>query len=208
MAVVPAAADEKPVTNDSAEAVTSRADSVSAQMTARATGARVEDLSQRTEREQVFANPDGSWTSESSTAVRFAEQDGSMVPIADLGSLESAGETITGAGTKLSIADGADKPGTGPTDTSVPLASLEGTGEDKGKKLELGWEGKLPAPEVKDNVATYDAGVTAPVEEPKEPATDEAPTEEKPAPSDAAFKAVEASAADVVDASVTVQPTR
>ena len=208
LAVVPAAADEQPATDASAEVVTSRADSVSAQVSARATGVRVEDLSQRTEREQVFANPDGSWTSESSTAVRFAEQDGAMVPIADLGSLESAGETITGAGTKLSIADGADKPGTGPTDTSVPLATLEGTGEDKGKKLELGWEGKLPAPEVKDNVATYDAGVTAPVENPTEPATETAPVKEESTPSDTAAKAAEAPAADVVDASVTVEPTR
>lgn len=197
LAAVPATADEQLTTDASAEAVTSRADSVSAQVSARATGSRVEDLSQRTEREQVFANPDGSWTSESSTAVRFAEQDGAMVPIADLGSLESAGETITGAGTKLSIADGGDKLGTGPTDTSVPLATLEGTGEDKGQKLELGWEGKLPTPEVKDNVATYDAGVTAPVEEPTEPTT-----------SAPATKSPEAAAVDVVDASVTVEPTR
>lgn len=33
-------------------------------ITARAIGERVEDLSQRTETTQVFANADGSWTSE------------------------------------------------------------------------------------------------------------------------------------------------
>ena len=112
--------------------VTSRPDAVSAQVTARATGQRVEDTSQRTATEQVFANPDGSWTSESSIAARFAEKDGEFVPITDLGTLESAGEAVTGAGTKLSIADGSGAPGDGPTTDSVPLATLEGIGEDKG----------------------------------------------------------------------------
>ena len=63
---------------------------------------RIEDLSQRSAKEQVFANPDGSWTSETSTAVRFAEKDGTLVPIEEAGTLESAGTTVTGAGTELS----------------------------------------------------------------------------------------------------------
>ncbi|MGH3346180.1 MAG: hypothetical protein ACRDO4_04310, partial [Nocardioides sp.] len=44
-----------------------RPDAVSAMVTARVTGTRVEDLSQRTETVQVFANPDGTWTSEGTT---------------------------------------------------------------------------------------------------------------------------------------------
>ncbi|ABM08846.1 hypothetical protein J2S98_004332 [Arthrobacter oryzae] len=181
--------------------VTSRPDAVSAQVSARATGRRVEDLSQRTATEQVFANPDGSWTSETSTGARFAEKNGVFVPISDLGTLESAGETVTGAGTRLSIADGADTPGDGPTEGSVPLATLEGTGEDKGTRLELGWEGSLPAPEVSGNVATYTDGVEVPVQDAPAQAADtvdaEAPVRDAPA-----------STADTVDAEVTVEPTR
>lgn len=39
-------------------------DRVAAMVTARATGERVEDLSQRDETTRVFANPDGTWTSQ------------------------------------------------------------------------------------------------------------------------------------------------
>ena len=44
---------------------------MSAQVTARVSGHRVEDLSQRTETTQVVANPDGTWTEQlqSPTAV-------------------------------------------------------------------------------------------------------------------------------------------
>lgn len=161
----------------------SRPDGISAQVTARATGHRVEDLSQRTTMEQVFANPDGTWTSEASNVVRFAEKDGDLLPIEDLGTLESAGKAVTGAGTELSIADGTDNLGDGPTKDSVPLATLAGTGEDKGNKLELGWEGDLPKPVVEDNTATYTDGVEVPV-------TDAPATE-----------------ADTAEASVTVEPT-
>ncbi|WP_417234383.1 DNRLRE domain-containing protein [Arthrobacter sp.] len=160
-----------------------RPDGVSAQVTAKATGHRVEDLSQRTDMEQVFANPDGTWTSEASNVVRFAEKDGDMVPIEDLGTLESAGTAVTGAGTELSIADGTDNLGDGPTKDSVPLATLAGTGEDKGTKLELGWEGDLPKPVVQENTATYTDGVQVPVTD--APATNQ----------------------DTADATVTVEPT-
>lgn len=169
-------ANAQPVENEetvSAEDIGTRADTISAQITAKATGARVEDLSQRTETEQVFANPDGSWTSETSAVTRFVEKNGDMIPIAEVGTLESAGETVTGAGTILEIADGQAEEGDGPTKKSVPLATLTGTGEDKGKSLELGWEGELPVPEVKDNTATYSEGVQAPVIEDTEAATEE-----------------------------------
>lgn len=49
--------DERPV----------RPDAISAQSTARSAGVAVEDRAQRTESERVFANPDGTWTSETSS---------------------------------------------------------------------------------------------------------------------------------------------
>ncbi|WP_430633480.1 hypothetical protein [Zafaria sp. Z1313] len=53
------------------EQVSSRPDAVSAQVTARATGQRVEDLSQRTETSQVFATPEGTWILEGFSAPVF-----------------------------------------------------------------------------------------------------------------------------------------
>lgn len=185
---------------------TTRPDTISSQITAKATGQRIEDLSQRTATEQVFANPDGTWTSESSTAVRFSEKNGAMVPIADLGTLESAGETVTGAGTVLAIADGSANQGEGPTATSVPLATLKGTGEDKGKVLELGWEGELPSPEVNENTATYSDGVSVQVTDPLIDPDPDTGAEETPAAN--AGKTTVPAAAEEIDASVTVAPTR
>lgn len=56
----PAFAEDEPQdTAQTVEDVTERPDGVSAQITAKVTGHRVEDLSLRTATEQVFANPDG-----------------------------------------------------------------------------------------------------------------------------------------------------
>lgn len=198
------------------ETPSTRPDTVSAQITAKATGQRIEDLSQRSEKEQVFANPDGSWTSETSTSVRFAEKNGNMVPVSEIGTLESAGKAITGSGTELEIADGTASLGDGPTGASVPLATLTGTGEDKGKTLELGWEGKLPTPEVAENTATYAEGVEATV---VDAPTDAAPeSTETPEEAESSNTAAESAAADdpkesgaaqtAVDATVEVSPTR
>src|SRR5688500_10221676 len=57
-------------------------DAASAAAVAAQTGLSVEDLSRRTEREQTFANPDGTWTNEQSTTpVRVRRADGSWVPV-------------------------------------------------------------------------------------------------------------------------------
>ncbi|GAB3660125.1 hypothetical protein GCM10027591_12910 [Zhihengliuella somnathii] len=63
---VPVGADE--AAPDSEE-LFERADPVSAQVSARSLGERVEDTSQRTALERVFANPDESWSLESYTSV-------------------------------------------------------------------------------------------------------------------------------------------
>ena len=152
----------------SASDVTERDDTVSAQVSARVVGHRVEDLSQRNATTQVFANPDGSWTNESTDAVRFVKDRGDYVPIEDLGTLESAGSTVTGAGTELTVADGNENPGSGPGETSVALATLTKPGQKNDQSLQLGWDGALPEPTVKDNMATFSDEVTVPVETPEE----------------------------------------
>jgi hypothetical protein len=64
------------------ESVLERPDSLSAMVTARATGERVEDVSQRTEYAQVFANPEGSWTSEAANEpVRVRDERGGWHPV-------------------------------------------------------------------------------------------------------------------------------
>ena len=57
-------------------------DAASAAAAAASTGQSVEDLSQRTDREQTFANPDGTWTTEQNTKpVRVRRPDGSWTAV-------------------------------------------------------------------------------------------------------------------------------
>lgn len=157
-------ADEEPQdTTQTVQDVTERPDGVSAQITAKATGHRVEDLSLRTATEQVFANPDGTWTSETTSAARFKDEKGSFVPLGTDGELTDTASPVVGDGTELTIADGKDALGDGPTQDSVVLAELESTGEHEGSTLKLGWEGELPAPQISENQATYTDQVQVPV---------------------------------------------
>lgn len=117
----------------------------------------------RTATEQVFANPDGTWTSETTSSARFKEEKGNFVPIGTDGELTDTASTVVGDGTELTIADGKDTIGDGPTQDSVVLAELDATGEHKGAKLTLGWEGKLPQPEIAENQAKYSEHVEVPV---------------------------------------------
>ena len=87
--------------------VTSRPDSLSASLTARSTGHRVEDLSQRTESSQVFANPDSTWTLESYTAPKFSRKsDGSWSDART--DLVFGTDSVVGsvAGAQLALSDG------------------------------------------------------------------------------------------------------
>lgn len=126
------AADQSLVRPGEAEAVA----------TARATGARVEVLDRRTETRQVFANPDGTFTSETSAmperlrrgegwvrvdpTLRFAA-DGSVTPIATALTMRFSGG------------------GTG------DLATLT----DRGRSMALRWDGPLPRPVLDGATATY-----------------------------------------------------
>lgn len=111
----------------------------------------------------MFANPDGTWTSETTSAARFKEEKGSFVPLGTDGELTDTASPVVGDGTELTIADGKDALGDGPTQDSVVLAELESTGEHEGSTLKLGWEGELPAPQISENQATYTDQVQIPV---------------------------------------------
>lgn len=94
-----------------AELPQERPDAISAMVTARATARRVEDLSQRSETSQVFANPDGTWTSEAAAGpVRVLDEEsgewadidttlmvveGGIAPTAAVGGLVSVGSGRT-----------------------------------------------------------------------------------------------------------------
>lgn len=154
-----------------------RSDSVSARVTARAVGRRVEDVSQRSAVEQVFANPDGSWTSEVSVLPRFrADGGGGFVPIEESGGVDEGSGVFRGATADLEVADGTGAVGDGPTDGSVPLVTMTSTTseDDRGegkrggepvRSLVLGWEGALPVPVVEDEQVLFDEGVSVPVVE-------------------------------------------
>lgn len=199
----PAAAEplgEAPAAAETGQTDT-RPDAVSAQVTAKATGHRVEDTSQRSETSQVFSNPDGTWTLESYTLPKFRDAgDGTMEPIGETGVFSDAGEAYTGAGARLEVSNG-EKAG---SDGTVPLVEMSGTGDASDHTLVLGWEGTLPTPELADGEAVYDAGVEVPVvpatDNPASP-TPTAPTDASEVPSTSPAPATESGTAPAEDSS-------
>ncbi|MCO1339940.1 hypothetical protein BJH93_13745 [Kocuria polaris] len=181
-----------------------RADPVSAQVTARSTGERVEDTSQRTASERVFANPDGSWSLESYTAPIFEKNAaGEFVEVGSGRTLESDGLTMVGPAASLEVADGQQNAGEGPTNESVALATLtaeDAEGEPTGS-MTLGWEAELPAPVVEENQAVFSDGVTVPAVSPSEEGEDVAEASPSSAPAASESAAAESSAADDTESS-------
>lgn len=130
----------------------SRPDSLSASVTARSTGERVEDLSQRTESSRVFANPDSTWTLDAYTAPQFTQApDGSWARINRDLRFGPQGVAPVNGGTGIVLSAG-DTPAAGPAD----LAKVTGK-DSKGKpaSLTLGWEGGLPKPVLDGPTAVY-----------------------------------------------------
>ncbi|GFJ93514.1 hypothetical protein Prum_071560 [Phytohabitans rumicis] len=121
---------------------TSRLDKASAMFAARQCGGKVEVLDLRSETTVVWAEADGSYTSEKSLGVARFQRDGQWVDVnlelerRSDGSVapkaHASGVTLAGAGGK-------------------ELAAL-GSGEGK---LSLEFEGKLPEPVLRESVATY-----------------------------------------------------
>ncbi|MFE6103912.1 LamG-like jellyroll fold domain-containing protein [Streptomyces laurentii] len=108
-------------------------------------GHRVEVLGERTERETVFANPDGtSFTLEKSIVpVRVDTGDGWAKPDATLARREDGSIAPKAAVVDLSFSGG----GSG--------ASLVTIGQD-GQSVSMGWPGKLPEPRLDGNRAVYE----------------------------------------------------
>lgn len=124
------------------ELVTEQPDAVSAAATAREQGHRVEDLSQRTETTQVFANADGSWTSEEAASpVRAKDAQGRWADIdATLVKVDGGYAPVNALG-GLVISDGGDR----------TFARMSVDGRDMGWQ----WPDVLPAPTIEGDFATY-----------------------------------------------------
>lgn len=87
-----------------------RPDAVSAMVTTRAGGQRVEDLSRRDETTQVFANPDGTWTAESaSEPVRVEDDEGGWHDVDTTLVERDGGLAPRFADTNVVLSDGGDE---------------------------------------------------------------------------------------------------
>src|SRR5690348_14623870 len=80
LALVPAAPGLAAQSRHVADA-TSRPDRLSAMSTARAEGHRVEDVSERTPSSSTFANPNGSWTTETAAGASRAPSGSGWAPV-------------------------------------------------------------------------------------------------------------------------------
>jgi hypothetical protein len=119
------------------------ADGASALQTANACGARVEDLSRRSSTDQVFANPNGSMTSESTAVPRFIRNGSSWVP-ADATLVANGDGSVSPKAAALAVrlSNGGSE---------VALFSAQ----RKGKTLSVRWPGVLPKPTLQGSKALY-----------------------------------------------------
>ncbi|TBO59623.1 VCBS repeat-containing protein [Streptomyces kasugaensis] len=108
---------------------------------ARSTGKPVEVTSLRTERQEVTANPSGTLTLTQHAQPVRARKNGKLVPVD--ATLERAGDRIAPKATTLAVTF------SGGGDTT--LATLT----EQGRALSLQWPEKLPAPQLRENEATY-----------------------------------------------------
>ncbi|WP_030180117.1 LamG domain-containing protein [Streptomyces sp. NRRL S-813] len=112
---------------------------------AQQSGQRVEVLGERTDRTTVYANPDGyTFTlEESAVPVRARTSDGGwQTPDATLEKRSDGSVAPKAAAVGMAFSGGGD---------TAPLVRIS----DQGKSLELGWPGKLPAPQLDGPSALY-----------------------------------------------------
>ncbi|MFU8853054.1 LamG-like jellyroll fold domain-containing protein [Micromonospora sp. SL1-18] len=117
-------------------------DEAGARAAAVASGVRVEATALRTERQQVFANPNGTFTLEQSVEPVRVRRGASWAPV-DTTLRPAAGGTVMPGATTLDMAFSAGGDG--------PLVRLRRDGNE----LALHWPGRLPAPTLTGDTATY-----------------------------------------------------
>lgn len=136
----PPAADESPV-------VASRPDVVSAAVSARAQGSRVEVEELRTETSTTWSNPDGTMTTDEHVApVRFKDEQGTWTTI-DLNWRKNRDGTVAPGGHPLGLELGAR---TAKTGTAFAVA-----GSDADRQVQWVAPWTLPEPELDGTKATY-----------------------------------------------------
>ncbi|MFJ8579510.1 LamG-like jellyroll fold domain-containing protein [Micromonospora sp. NPDC093277] len=115
---------------------------VAARAAAVASGRRVEASALRTERQQVFANPDGSFTLEQSVQPVRVRRGAEWKPVDTTLQVAPDGMVVPAASVlDMAFSGGGD----------APLARLRRDGTE----LLLRWPGRLPAPVLADDTATY-----------------------------------------------------
>lgn len=147
--IVPASADVPAslrAISSSADEQT-RPDPISAMVTAKSLGRQVEDESQRTETTSVFANPDGTWSSDSAPEpVRVQDEAGAWHDVDTTLIPRNGGFGPAYAASDVLLSDGGDR----------VFASVN----QSGKELDWRWRRELPKPIVDGDTATY-PGVAA-----------------------------------------------
>ncbi|MER5931555.1 FG-GAP-like repeat-containing protein [Streptomyces sp. NPDC002054] len=137
-AVASAAAKAKP----KPPAATETERTVKASAEAKRTGKRVEIISQRTENEEVWANPDGTFSAEQALVPIRVHRGGKLVPVDTRLAKQKDGRIAAKATrTALSFSGGG----------KAPLVTMRKDGRD----ITLTWPKPLPAPTVDGNSATY-----------------------------------------------------
>ena len=119
-------------------------DDTSATLMARLQNRAIEVLGDRTSASTTYAQPDGTFTTESYAGPIRVKQEGEWQDIDTSLSDTGADLTPAAAAADIAVSDGGDK----------QLASVT-KGDDT---FGLGWEDKLPTPTVKDSTASYDLG--------------------------------------------------
>ncbi|GGR18474.1 FG-GAP-like repeat-containing protein [Streptomyces aurantiogriseus] len=106
------------------------------------TGRRVEIKSERTETDETFANPDGTFTVERALIPVRVRQNGKLVPVdTRLSETEDGRVAPRAAGMSVSFSGGGDE----------AFATMV----RDGREVSLSWPGKLPEPVVSGRTATY-----------------------------------------------------
>lgn len=132
----------------SVAAVAARPDRVSAMSTAKMQGSRVEDVSQRTPTSATYANPDGSWTTQSYAGVIRAKGNAdSWMPVDSTVSKQGGSYQPKSTPYDVAFSGGGDK-----TVGSVQTQSKA--------TVDVGWPSKLPTPQVNGDTLTYPAAAS------------------------------------------------